>query len=113
MRMAHYPIYCYRPGCGQLAVYKIAARWSDGITEELKTYALCCGDCLPEWFRRSCDKQKACRRARGEILERPGIYQLHRGQRDRQLQRLTELENQFAVPAERGASAPEQDAHDR
>jgi hypothetical protein len=96
MPMPPYPLYCYTPGCGRLARYKIAARWSDGVTEELKTYALSCEECLAEWFRRSRAKQAACRRAPGEILEPPGIYELQRGQRDRALPRLAELEKQLA-----------------
>jgi hypothetical protein len=96
MPMPSYPIFCYRPGCGQHAIYKIAARWSDGVTEELKTYALSCPDCLGEWLRRSRDKQKTCRLAPGEILEAPGIYRLAGGQRDRQLQRELELERQLS-----------------
>src|SRR5712692_753693 len=93
--MPSYPIYCYRKGCGRPAVYKIAARWSDGVTEELKTYALCCAECLPDWFRRSREKQAACHLAPGEIREPPGIYRIERGQRDRQLQRLSELEKKI------------------
>lgn len=92
MPMPPYPLLCYTKGCGQPAVYKIAARWSDGITGELKTYALCCEPCLAEAFQRSCHKQAACRLAPHETLESPGIYHLERGQRDRQLQRLTDLE---------------------
>ena len=92
MPMPPYPLYCYRPGCGRLAVYKIAARWSDGVTEELKTYALSCPECLGDWWRRSRDKQAACRLAPGETLEAPGVYHLERGRRDRQLRRLTDLE---------------------
>jgi hypothetical protein len=91
-----YAIYCYSPGCGQLAQYKIAARWSDGVTEELKTYALCCVACLPESFRHSRQKQAACRLAPAETLEAPGIYSLGRGQRDRQLQRLTDIEEKLS-----------------
>jgi hypothetical protein len=87
-----YPIHCTRKGCARLAIYKIAARWSDGTTEELKTYALCCAECLPEEFRASCHKQKICRTAKGETLEPPGVYLLTRGQRDRVLQRCPELE---------------------
>ena|SRR5438132_11706389 len=94
--MPPYPIHCYRKGCGKLAVYKIAARWSDGVTEELKTYALTCEVCLADWFRHSREKQKACRLAARETLESPGIFRLHRGQRDRQLERLTELEERLA-----------------
>jgi hypothetical protein len=94
--MPPYPIYCYRRGCGRLAVYKIAARWSDGVTGELKTYALSCPECLADWYRRSLQKQQACRTAPGETLEPPGIYHLERGHRDQQLQRLPELERQLS-----------------
>jgi hypothetical protein len=90
--MPPYPVRCYRPGCDQLAVYKIAARWSDGVTQELKTYALTCAACLAEWYRRACEKQASCRLAAGEMLERPGIFDLVRGQRDQQLQRRQDLE---------------------
>jgi hypothetical protein len=90
-------MYCYRPGCGHLAEYKIAARWSDGMTEELKTYALSCPDCLEHWYARSLEKQAACRLAQGETLERPGIYRLERGRRSRDLARLTELEAKLAA----------------
>jgi hypothetical protein len=95
MPFADYPILCYRRACGKPAVYKIAARWSDGVTGELKTYALCCPDCLADWFRRSCAKQRACRLAAGESLERPGIYELLRGARDRELRRRQDLEEQL------------------
>ena len=97
MPMPPYPIACYTCGCGQQAFYKIAARWSDGITEELKPYALACTDCLPDWFGRSRQKQAACRLAPGETLEPPGIYDLQRGKRDRELQRLADLERQLAA----------------
>jgi hypothetical protein len=93
--MPPYPVLCYRPGCGRPAVYKIAARWSDGITAELKTYALSCEECLADWFRRSRQKQAVCRRAPGETLEPPGIYDLAAGQRDRELHRRPDLEEQL------------------
>jgi hypothetical protein len=96
MPMPPYPIYCYTKDCPNLAVYKIAASWSDGVTSELKTYALCCADCLPNWFRQSRAKQAACRLTTGETLEPPGIYRLERAQRDRQLTRLPELEAQLS-----------------
>jgi hypothetical protein len=92
MSMPPYPILCYTRGCQNLAKYKIAARWSDGVTGELKTYGLCCRDCLPVWFRQSRKKQSECRLASGETLERPGIFHLVRGQRDRHLQHLPDLE---------------------
>jgi hypothetical protein len=90
-----YPVRCYTRGCQALAVYKIAARWSDGVTQELKTYALACPACLAESFHRSRVKQAACRRAAGETLESPGIYELVHGQRDQQLLRRADLERQL------------------
>src|SRR6516162_3367265 len=96
MPMPPYAVLCYTKGCGQKAVYKIAAQWSDGQTGELKTYALSCAGCLPQWFTASRAKQAACRLAPGEVLEPPGIYHLERGRRDSRLQRLPELEQQLA-----------------
>jgi hypothetical protein len=90
--MPPYPVLCTTRGCGRPAVYKIAARWSDGVTGELKTYALCCGECLPAAFRRSREKQATCRRAPGETLDAPGVYELARGRRDRTLARRADLE---------------------
>jgi hypothetical protein len=97
MPMPPYPVHCYRPGCEGLAVYKIAARWSDGITQELKTYALTCPACLGEWFHKSRARQAACRLAPGETLESPGIYDLQRGLRDQQLVRREDLEQQLSA----------------
>jgi hypothetical protein len=90
-----YPICCTTPGCFRLACYKIAARWSDGITSELKTYGLTCEGCLPGVFARSLAKQHQCRTAQGETLEAPGVYRLTHGRRDVQLERLAELEQQL------------------
>lgn len=90
-----YSVLCTQSGCSHPAQYKIAARWTDGITQELKTYGLACVNCVPVAFRDSLEKQKQCRRASGEILEPPGIYQIERGQRDDQLRRLPELEQEL------------------
>jgi len=95
MPMPPYTVLCYTRGCGLPAVYKIAARWTDGLKAELKTYALCCASCLPEWFRRSRQKQQECRLTTGEHLEVPTIFHLERGQRDQQLCQAVELETQL------------------
>ena len=76
-----YAILCTRKDCARPAVYKIAARWSDGTTEELKTYALCCAECLPEAYRLSCEKQKACRTTTGEKLEAPSMPRMEQIER--------------------------------
>lgn len=92
MPMPAYPLYCYTKGCKHHAVYKIAARWSDGMVGELKTYGLCCEQCLPAWFQRGRARQQACRLTPGETLDPPGVYLLLRGQRDQTLQRLPDIE---------------------
>src|SRR4051794_3492673 len=96
MHMPSYPVYCYTKGCKNLAVYKIAGRWSDGVVGELKTYGLCCETCLPAWFQRGRKQQRICRLTTGETLEPPGIFLLARGHRDQTLERLTDLETQHA-----------------
>jgi hypothetical protein len=99
MPMPPYPVRCYRRGCQRLAEFKIAARWSDGITHELKTYALSCAGCLTEQYRQSRVKQRACRLAKGETLETPAIFDLARGQRDQSLLRREDLERALAAQA--------------
>jgi hypothetical protein len=97
MPMPPYAVLCYTKGCGQKAIYKIAARWSDGQTSELKTYALSCATCLPAWYSVSRTKQAACRRAPGESLEVPGVYHLERGQHDQELRRAADVELQLGT----------------
>ena len=88
--MPPYPMICYARGCTQEAFYKIAARWSDGVTSELKTYFLACADCRAELFQAACGKKAACRLAAGETLAEPEIFELTRGRRDRELIRIGE-----------------------
>ena len=101
--MPPYPVLCYTRGCGKPAAYKIAARWSDGLTQELKTYALCCPECLGDWFTRSRAKQALCRRAPGEVLESPGIFEWGRDRRDRELPRRPDLEEKLTPPPSKNA----------
>ena len=99
MPMPTYPVICYAPGCPNLAAFKIAARWSDGLTQELKTYYLACAACLPKLYASAVTKRAACRLAPGETLDEPGIYELHRGERDKTLKRRAELEAEITSAA--------------
>lgn len=92
MPMSPYPVLCYAQGCGRPATFKIAARWSDGATHELKTYSLACPDCLDQLLAVAKAKRTACRLAQGETLEPPAVYNLSRGVRDRELVRRPDLE---------------------
>jgi len=91
--MPPYPVRCYAPGCSQPAAFKIAARWSDGLTDELKTYSLVCPDCVANMFADAVERRAACRLALGETLDEPGVYEMVRGDRDRVLKRRADLES--------------------
>ena len=95
-RMPAYPVGCEAPGCGAAAAFKVAARWSDGQTRELKTYALACPACLPGLLAAARAKRAACRLAPGETLDPPAVFALVRGSRDRELLRRAELEGDGA-----------------
>ena len=90
--MSPYPVRCYAAACPRAAAFKIAARWSDGVTDELKTYYLACPDCAAALFAAAGVKRAACRLAPGEVLDAPGVYELTRGGRDRALNRRPDLE---------------------
>jgi len=92
MPMPPYPVLCYGPGCSAPVAYKVAARWSDGITHELKTYSLACPNCLASLYASATVKWANCRLALGEALDPPGVYELHRGERDKTLKRRKDLE---------------------
>ena len=68
-----YPVCC--TACGQPAGFKVAARWSDGATAELKTYALSCQPCLAVQLAKARVRWAACRRAEGETLDLPAVYE--------------------------------------
>ncbi len=112
MPLPPYPILCYRSGCGRPAQFKIASCWSDGLTSELKTYFLACSDCLADLYRSSCAKQSACRLAPGERLDRPSIFELERGKRDRDLKRRLDLEQQLAPQGDTDARIAGDDGGD-
>ena len=91
MPMPPYRVLC--SGCDdQVAQFKIASCWSDGVTQELKTYGLSCAACLPARLTSARTKKTACRLTAGESLESPGIYEIARGTRDARLCRRSDLE---------------------
>ncbi len=77
MPMPPYTVSCQ--SCGAPAEFKVAAGWSDGVTEELKTYSLCCGGCLGGQYRSALAKRAACRLAAGEELDAPAILEMAPG----------------------------------
>jgi hypothetical protein len=86
---------CSLRGCNEPAAYKIAAQWSGGSFTELKSYGYACSDHLGPVFRESESRREDYEPAPGETLEEIAIYKYEQGRRDRQLQRLWGLEENY------------------
>jgi len=86
---------CAVPGCGESASYKIAAPWSDGSFSELKTYGHACFDHLGAVFHSAEERRQEYTPSPGETIAEIGIYQYEQGRRDKQLQRLWGLEENY------------------
>lgn len=86
---------CSYPGCDEPASYKIAAPWSDGSFSELKNYGHACSDHLGLVFQDAEDRREAYTPSPGETIEEIGIYRYEQGKRDRRLQRLWGLEENY------------------
>ena len=86
---------CSLPNCAEPAAYKISAQWSDGSFSELKSYGFACSDHLGPVFREAEDRREDYKPGPGESLEEIAIYKYEQGRRDRQLQRLWGLEENY------------------
>ena len=86
---------CSLSECREPAGYKIAAPWSDGSFAELKTYGFACSNHLGPIFRRAEERQSDYPPSPGETVEELAIYRYEQGKRDRQLQRLWGLEENY------------------
>ena len=89
------PVACTHGSCREPAAYKIAARWSDGRLAELKTYGFACSEHLGEVFREALERQHDYVPGPGETVEELAIYRYEPGKRDRFLQRLWGLEENY------------------
>jgi hypothetical protein len=86
---------CSHRDCRQAAAYKIAARWSDGSLAELKTYGFACSEHIGDVFRESALRWTNYAPSPGESVEELAIYRYEPGKRDRLLQRLWGLEENY------------------
>ncbi len=86
---------CSHAGCREPASYKIAAPWSDGRFSELKNFGHACADHLGTIFRDAEDRRQEYTPSAGETVEEIGIYRFEQSRRDRQLQRLWGLEENY------------------
>jgi hypothetical protein len=86
---------CSLAECREPASYKIAAPWSDGSFAELKTYGFACSNHLGYVFRTAEARQSDYPPSPGEAVEEIAIFRYEQGKRDRQLQRLWGLEENY------------------
>jgi hypothetical protein len=78
---------CSFSGCAEPAQLKVAAAWSDGTFQELKTYALSCEAHLEPLREAAVRRRSTVRLTEGESLEPIAVYRLDRQSRDADLPR--------------------------
>ena len=86
---------CSQEDCREPATYKIAAPWSDGSFSELKTFGHACNQHIGPVFGDAEARRESYTPTAGETVEEIGIYKYEQGRRDRQLQRLWGLEENY------------------
>lgn len=79
---------CSAANCGEPALYKIAAPWSNGTSHELKNYGLACEAHRGSLLAVAQLHRKSLVVAEGETLGTVGLYALEPGRGDAQLRRL-------------------------
>jgi hypothetical protein len=94
-RMSKNVVRCCHAECREPAAYKIAARWSDGRSAELKTYGFACSEHVGAVFRDSEQRRREYTPSPGESIEEIAIYRYDPAKRDRLLQRLWGLEENY------------------
>ena len=81
----HYHPECSASRCGNPAVYKIAAAWSDGSSGELKNYGLACEQHRDQELAVARQHHQGLRLAEAETVGPVELYRLRPGCRDAEL----------------------------
>ncbi len=89
-------VHCSDSNCAEAAIYKIRrGPGNDGVFTELKTFGFACADHLGPIFRGAEGRRKHYEAHAGEAVGDIGIYKFEPGKRDKQLQRLSGLEENY------------------
>lgn len=83
-----YPPVCSAPHCDRPAVYKVAAPWTHGRSQELKNYGLACEAHRDSQLALARLHREGLATADGEAVGPVGLYQLVVGRLDSDLHRL-------------------------
>ena len=76
---------CSSPGCDLPAVYKVAANWSDGTSQELKNYGLACEEHRQSALDAARKRRAALKLWDGETVGTISLYKIQPGRRDVEL----------------------------
>ncbi|MCA1685437.1 MAG: hypothetical protein LC745_05525 [Planctomycetia bacterium] len=83
------PVPCCAPGCKSNAEYKVAASWSAGRFNELKTYGLACESHYAQTYQDALRRRKvhppSAEESQGEI----GVFRFEKGKPDSTLEKVT------------------------
>jgi hypothetical protein len=82
------PVRCGTPGCTSDAEYKIAANWSAGRFNELKTYGLACGAHYAQSYRDALRRRRTLPPSPEESLGEVSVYRYQQGKPDRELEKV-------------------------
>jgi len=86
-------VYCSAPGFETIpATYKIASEWLAGGTRELKTFGFANDDCLKAVYFDAVTRAAAIHPDSDERVGKMGIFRLAPNTKDRDLERLDDLE---------------------
>jgi hypothetical protein len=88
-------VVCGRAQCGKTATYKIAAPWSAGRFNELKSYGLACSEHYNDVYREAQRRSKLHHMSPEESVGEIGVYRYEKGKLDRQLERLVGAEGKL------------------
>jgi hypothetical protein len=72
-------VLCGAPGCERPVEYKIAAPWSAGKFNELKTYGLCCAGHYAQAYRDALARRKDHALSPEETQGEIGVYRFEKG----------------------------------
>jgi len=82
------PVHCGMPGCASNAEYKIAATWSAGRWNELKTYGLACEAHHVQTYKDALRRRKIHPPSVEELVGEISVYRYEKGKSDKSLEKV-------------------------
>ncbi|WP_422929902.1 hypothetical protein [Singulisphaera sp. PoT] len=84
----HYQATCTAPGCNRAATYKVAAPWTNALSQELKNYGLACEEHRDSQLQVAREHRDSLNVAEEESVGPVELYRLVPGRRDVELSQI-------------------------